>query len=129
MRLMIAHHTLAVEGGLHTGECEIVDDDITGLAVHIGARVGALAGAGEVLVSRTVKDLVVGSGLEFHSRGTHELKGMPGNWELFALASGGTPTVRVEPEQPLMRASDRVVLATARRAPVLLRLAGRVGRS
>ena len=120
---------IGVRTGLHTGECEIVDDDATGLAVHIGARVGALASPGEVLVSRTVKDLVVGSGLEFNSRGTHTLKGVPGNWELFALASGGTPTVAVVPEQPQVRASDRVVLATARRAPALLRLAGRVSRS
>ena len=120
---------IAVRAGLHTGEYEIVDDDATGLAVHIGARVSALAGPGEVLVSRTVKDLVVGSGLEFSPRGTHELKGVPGNWELFALASGATPTVPVEPEPPRMRASDRVVLATARRAPALLRFAGRVSRS
>jgi class 3 adenylate cyclase/pimeloyl-ACP methyl ester carboxylesterase len=118
-----------VRAGLHTGECEIVDDDVAGLAVHIGARIGALAGAGDVLVSRTVKDLVVGSGLEFNSRGTHELKGVPGSWELFALAYGRTRTVPVVPEQPHVRASDRAVLAAARRAPALLRLAGRFARS
>jgi hypothetical protein len=73
-----------------------------------------------MLVSRTVKDLVVGSGLEFDSRGIHELK---------ALASGGAPTVPVVPEEPHVRATDRVVLATARRAPALLRLTGRIGRS
>jgi hypothetical protein len=82
-----------------------------------------------MLVSRTVKDLVVGSGLEFDSRGIHELKGVPGAWELFALASGGAPTVPVVPEEPHVRATDRVVLATARRAPALLRLTGRIGRS
>ena len=120
---------LDVRAGLHTGECEVVGDDVAGLAVHIGARVGALAGAGEVLVSRTVKDLVVGSGLEFNSRGIHELKGVPGSWEVFALADAGTPTVPVAPEQPPVRRSDRIVLAMARRAPGLLRMAGRVARS
>jgi class 3 adenylate cyclase len=120
---------LKVRAGLHTGECEIVDADLAGLAVHIGARVGALAGAGEVLVSRTVKDLVVGSGLEFAPRGTHELKGVPGSWELFALADGSAPTVSVAPERAPVRASDRIVLAAARRAPRLMRMAGRFARS
>jgi len=120
---------LDVRSGLHTGECEIVDDDLAGLAVHIGARVCGLAGTGEVLVSRTVKDLVVGSSLEFHARGNHELKGVPGSWELFALADGRTPTIPVAPEQPPVRTSDRIVLAAARRAPGLLRMAGRLARS
>jgi class 3 adenylate cyclase/pimeloyl-ACP methyl ester carboxylesterase len=120
---------LDVRAGLHTGECEIVDDDVAGLAVHIGARVGALAGAGEVLVSRTVKDLVVGSGFEFNSRGTHALKGVQGSWELFALADGQNATVPVAPEQPPVRMSDRAVLAAARRAPRLLRTAARFARS
>ena len=70
--------------GLHTGECEVRDDDLGGLAVHIAARVAGLAGAGDVLVSGTVKDLVVGSGIEFLDRGEHELKGVPGVWKLFA---------------------------------------------
>jgi pimeloyl-ACP methyl ester carboxylesterase len=78
---------LQVRAGLHTGECELVGDDIAGMAVNIGARVGGLAGGGEVLVSRTVKDLVVGSGIAFTDRGTHELKGVPGSWELFAVAN------------------------------------------
>jgi class 3 adenylate cyclase/pimeloyl-ACP methyl ester carboxylesterase len=120
---------LDVRAGLHTGECEIVGDSLAGLAVHIGARVGALAGAGEVLVSRTVKDLVVGSGLEFVPRGVHELKGVPGSWELFSLADGSAPTVSVAPEQAPVRPSDRIVLAAARRAPGLLRAAGRFARS
>jgi class 3 adenylate cyclase len=64
-----------VRAGVHTGECEVMGDDIGGIAVHIAARVSALAGSGEVLVSRTVKDLVAGSGLGFDERGTHELKG------------------------------------------------------
>jgi class 3 adenylate cyclase len=74
-----------VRCGVHTGELEINEGDISGLAVHIGARVAGLAGPGEVLVSRTVKDLVAGSGIEFVSRGSHELKGIAEPWEIFAL--------------------------------------------
>lgn len=74
-----------VRSGLHTGECELIGDDVGGIAVHIGARVASLAAAGEVLVSSTVKDLVVGSGLNFEDRGPHELKGVPGEWRLFAV--------------------------------------------
>jgi class 3 adenylate cyclase len=73
-----------VRSGLHTGECELRGDDIGGIAVHIGARVAALAGAGEVFVSNTVKDLVNGSGITFRDRGTHALKGLPGEWQLFS---------------------------------------------
>jgi class 3 adenylate cyclase/pimeloyl-ACP methyl ester carboxylesterase len=76
---------LVLRAGLHTGEIELQADDIAGLAVHIGARIAALSGAGEILVSSTVKDLVVGSGLEFDDRGTRELKGVPGEWRVFAL--------------------------------------------
>ena len=75
-----------VRCGRHTGECEIRGDDIGGIAVHIGARVAALAQAGEVLVSSTVKDLVNGSGIAFTERGSHMLKGVPGQWQLFAPA-------------------------------------------
>ncbi|OFW63419.1 MAG: hydrolase [Actinobacteria bacterium RBG_16_67_15] len=82
----VASLGLEVRAGLHTGEVEVVGDDVAGLAVHIGARVAALAGPGEVLVSRTVKDLVAGSGLEFVSRGVQELKGIPDRWEVFAVA-------------------------------------------
>jgi class 3 adenylate cyclase len=78
---------LDIRAGLHTGEVELVPGDIRGLAVHIGARIGALAGPGEVLVSRTVKDLVVGSGLVFVDRGTHRLKGVPDEWQVFAVAA------------------------------------------
>jgi class 3 adenylate cyclase/pimeloyl-ACP methyl ester carboxylesterase len=76
---------IEVRVGLHTGECEVRGEDLGGLAVHIAARVGALANPGEVLVSGTVKDLVVGSGIEFSERGEHELKGVPGSWKLFAV--------------------------------------------
>jgi class 3 adenylate cyclase len=71
--------------GLHTGECEVRGNDLGGLAVHIAARIGSLASPNEVLVSSTVKDLVVGSGIEFLDRGEHELKGVPGSWRLFRV--------------------------------------------
>jgi class 3 adenylate cyclase len=77
---------IEVRAGLHTGECEVRGDDIGGIAVHIGARVSALAGPNDVLVSSTLRDLVIGSGLEFEERGAHELKGVPGEWRLFAVA-------------------------------------------
>ena len=77
---------IEVRAGLHTGECEVRGDDIGGIAVHIGARVSALAGPNDVLVSSTLRDLVIGSGLEFEDRGAHELKGVPGEWHLFAVA-------------------------------------------
>jgi class 3 adenylate cyclase/pimeloyl-ACP methyl ester carboxylesterase len=77
---------LDLRAGIHTGECEIVDGKPAGLSVHLGSRVASLAGAGEVLVSGTVKDLVAGSGIEFEERGEHELKGVPGTWRLYAVA-------------------------------------------
>jgi len=78
---------IEVRAGLHTGECEVRGDDIGGIGVHIGARVSALAGPNDVLVSSTLRDLVIGSGLEFEERGAHKLKGVPGEWRLFAVAS------------------------------------------
>jgi class 3 adenylate cyclase len=75
-----------LRAGLHTGECEAMNGDLGGVAVHIGARVAAKAQAGEVLVSSTVKDLVAGSEISFEDRGEHELKGVPGRWRLFAVA-------------------------------------------
>ena len=84
-----AIHDLGVDirAGLHTGECELMGDDIGGLAVHIAARVSAEAEAGEVLVSRTVKDLIAGSGVELTDRGVHSLKGVPDAWNLYAVVS------------------------------------------
>jgi class 3 adenylate cyclase len=76
---------LEVRAGLHTGECELLDGKVAGIAVHTGARVASHAAPGEVLVSSTVRDLVAGSGLTFQDRGAHELKGLPGEWRLFAL--------------------------------------------
>jgi class 3 adenylate cyclase len=78
---------IEVRCGLHTGECEIRGDKIAGIAVNVGARIASRAGPGEVLVSSTVKDLVAGSGIEFEDRGTHELKGVPGEWRLYAVGS------------------------------------------
>lgn len=77
---------LEVRAGLHTGECEVMGSKLGGIAVHIGARIAALANGGEVLVSNTVKDLVAGSGLKFEDRGVHVLKGVPGDWHIFAVA-------------------------------------------
>jgi class 3 adenylate cyclase len=75
---------IQLRAGLHTGECELADGKVAGIAVSIGARIAAAAMPGEVLVSSTVKDLVAGSGLAFEDRGTHELKGVPGEWRLYA---------------------------------------------
>jgi class 3 adenylate cyclase len=116
---------IEVRAGLHTGECESVGDDLAGLAVHIGARVAAQAQPGEVWVSRTVCDLVAGSGMRFSARGTHEMKGL-GPWELYSLAGEDTAPLSVAPHPPSTRATDRAILVTARRAPGILRLAGRL---
>jgi class 3 adenylate cyclase len=77
---------LEIRAGIHTGECERAGENLAGIAVNVGARVSAAAGPGEVLVSGTVKDLVAGSGLEFEDRGAHQLKGVPGEWRLYAVA-------------------------------------------
>ncbi|MBA2449665.1 MAG: adenylate/guanylate cyclase domain-containing protein [Chloroflexi bacterium] len=79
---------LEIRAGLHTGEVELIGDDVGGIAVHIGARVAAEAGPGEILVSSTVKDLVAGSGIRFDDRNTHALRGIPGEWRLFAVERG-----------------------------------------
>ncbi len=76
--------------GIHTGEVEIVGDDVAGIAVHLASRISALAGAGEIYVSRTVKDLVIGSTIEFEGRVTHQLKGIPDEWEILSVS--GPPT-------------------------------------
>ena len=77
---------IEIRAGVHTGECEVLDGKVAGIAVSIGARVAAEARPGEVLVSQTVKDLVAGSGLAFEERGAAELKGVPGEWRLYAVA-------------------------------------------
>jgi class 3 adenylate cyclase len=80
---------IQLRAGVHAGEVEVIGADVGGMAVHIGARIGALGGPGEVLASSTVRDLVVGSGIEFSERGEEELKGVPGAWRIFAVADTG----------------------------------------
>ena len=78
---------IEVRAGLHSGECEIRGEDLAGLAMHVAARIGSLAGPGEVWVSTTVKDLVAGSGIDFEDKGERKLKGIPTTWSLFAVAN------------------------------------------
>src|ERR1700757_1126155 len=124
--------TLGIEirAGIHTGECELMDTDIGGLAVHIAARILGYAGAGDILVSRTVRDLVVGSGTGFEDRGSVELRGVPGTWQLLAVDRDGPRAGSAEAElastptpgpRPGMRRSDRAVGVIARRTPWILR--------
>lgn len=127
--LLAAVEPLGVQlrAGIHTGEVEQMGEDLGGLAVHIGARVGGLAGPGEILVSGTVRDLVVGSPLQFVERGEHELKGVPGRWRVYALGEE-----RASAAEPLdapadhLRAGDRVAVAMARHAPRMLRFGAKV---
>src|SRR5439155_7229195 len=127
---------VTVRVGVHTGECEVIGADIGGMAVNIGARVVAQAAAGEVLVSSAVRDLVVGSGIEFLDRGIHELRGVPGEWQLLAVTDAradGEPTVAatvtgdpLAPNATLVTKRDRTALRLARRAPGVVRLLSRV---
>jgi class 3 adenylate cyclase len=121
----LAELGVQVRAGIHTGEVELLGDDVAGVAVHIAARVAALAGPDDVLVSRTVRDLVTGSALAFVDRGEHELAGVPDRWRLFALSGDGAgdradPTLARRAPSPTL---DRVQLAIARRAPGHGRLA------
>jgi hypothetical protein len=129
-----------VRAGLHTGEVERVDGDIRGLAVHVAARICALAAPREVLVSQTVKELVLGSGLRVAARGRKELKGVPGEWSLFAVLDDAPDELRPAIEPQHSPISDRMSLALARQVPSVTRrvirieqlaakaLAGRRGR-
>ncbi len=113
---------IELRAGLHTGECELIGEDLGGMAVNIGARIGAIAGANEVVVSSTVKDLVVGSGISFSDRGAQELKGVPGEWRLFAVDEvEGPASNRLVSDTRELRLSDRAATGVARRAPGLLR--------
>jgi len=129
--------TLGIEirAGIHTGECELLDADIGGLAVHIAARICGQAAAGDILVSRTVRDLVVGSGTGFEDRGSVELRGVPGTWQLLAVDRHGARAGSLEAElasiptpgpRTVMRRSDRAVEVMARRTPWILRGMGRL---
>jgi class 3 adenylate cyclase len=86
-----AVHPLDIEirAGIHTGECHIEGETLSGIALHIGARVSSLAAAGEVLISSTVKDLIAGAGITVAERGTHALKGVPGEWAIFSVTDAG----------------------------------------
>jgi len=122
----VAELGIELRSGIHTGECEAIGDDLGGLAVHIGARVGALAGPGEIVVSSTVKELVVGSDMQFTDRGEHELKGVPGSWHLYALGEERAPRVELDGAAGYMRRSDRIAVSLARRMPRAMRLAGQL---
>jgi class 3 adenylate cyclase/pimeloyl-ACP methyl ester carboxylesterase len=110
---------LVLRVGIHTGECERIGNELSGMAVHVAARIGAAAAPGETLVSRSVSDLVAGSGLSFASRGIHQLKGVPGDWELLA-ATGSTSVASLSAQPPKPRLSDRLIVTAARRAPRVL---------
>jgi len=121
---------IEVRVGIHTGECELLDTDIGGIAVHIAARILGHAGAGEILVSNTVRDLVVGSGTGFENRGNVELRGVPGTRQLLAVDRHGPRAGSAEAElastptpgpRTAMRRSDRAVEVIARRTPWILR--------
>jgi class 3 adenylate cyclase len=121
---------IQIRAGIHTGECELLDADIGGIAVHIAARILGRAGPGEILVSRTVRDLVVGSGTGFEDRGSVELRGVPGTWQLLAVDRHGARAGSAEAElvstptpgpRAAMRRSDRAVAVMARRTPWILR--------
>jgi class 3 adenylate cyclase len=118
---------VSVRFGVHTGELERTGNDVTGMSVHIGARINALAGPGEVLVTGTVRDLVVGSDLSFVERGIHQLKGVPGRWTVYALAGTSESSAELPAEPSLETALDRAALRTARTAPRVMRAALRVG--
>jgi class 3 adenylate cyclase len=121
---------IEIRAGIHTGECELLDADIGGIAVHIAARILGQAGAGEILVSGTVRDLVVGSGTGFEDRGSVELRGVPGTWQLLAVDRHGPRAGSPEAElvsmptpgrRTAMRRSDRAVEVIARRTPWIMR--------
>jgi class 3 adenylate cyclase/pimeloyl-ACP methyl ester carboxylesterase len=116
---------LELRVGIHTGECERIGNDLAGMAVHVAARIGAAAAPGETLVSRTVSDLVASSGLNFATRGTHQLKGVPGDWELLA-ATGSTATPSPPAPPPKPRVSDRLIVTAARRMPRVMTAVNRL---
>lgn len=117
---------IELRAGIHTGECEEIGQDLGGLAVHIGARVSALAGAREIVVSSTVKELVIGSGMQFTDRGEHELKGVPGAWHLYTLGDERAPRIPVDGAAGYMLRSDRLAVSLARRMPRTMRFGARI---
>ncbi|WNG93103.1 adenylate/guanylate cyclase domain-containing protein [Mycobacterium sp. ITM-2016-00318] len=119
---------ISIRAGLHTGECEQRGDDVAGLAVHIGARIGALAAPDEVLVSGTVRDLVLGSGIDFADRGHHVLKGVPGEWHLFAVEGTSVPLPLAD-DRASSSLAERALYSTGRRAPAVGRAFNRIIRT
>ncbi len=120
---------LEVRAGVHTGECERIGEKLGGLAVHVGARIAATANGGEVLASRTVRDLVAGSGLRFRDRGTHRLRGIDEPWQLFAVDDSVSSGTQLSGPREHMSAGDRAILQIARHAPGVLRLGSRLSGS
>ncbi|HEY1565873.1 MAG TPA: adenylate/guanylate cyclase domain-containing protein [Solirubrobacteraceae bacterium] len=116
---------LTIRVGVHTGECQRSEGDVLGIAVHIAARIAALAGPGEIWVSRTVRDIVGGSGLTMSERGTHSLKGVSEPWTLYQLLPHDAD-VTVWQQRSELRALDRLVLTAARRAPRVMRAVNRL---
>jgi class 3 adenylate cyclase len=116
-----AELNLQLRAGMHTGECEAIGEDLGGMAVHIGSRVAAKAQPGQVLVSGTVKDLVVGSGLAFEDAGEHDLKGVPGSWRLYRVSGRETPSAPIPAAADHMTQADKVFGRLARRAPGAMR--------
>jgi class 3 adenylate cyclase len=128
---------IEIRAGVHTGECDRRGEDLAGIAVNVAARIVSCAGAGEVFASSTVRELVLGSGLEFVERGTYKLKGVPDEWHLFAVTGDGRtdsrPVNEVDPSvaaltpgpMETLRPRDRLLLTAAHRVPGVLRKAGR----
>ncbi|MFN2581269.1 MAG: adenylate/guanylate cyclase domain-containing protein, partial [Candidatus Dormibacteria bacterium] len=134
----VADMGLQLRAGIHAGECELTAGDVTGIAVHVGARIAALADPGEVLVSSTVRDLVMGSGIDFTGRGSYVLKGVSGEWQLYAVATDVSRDQSPAASAPSAEASltpapsaamttfDRALLRLAASTPGLTRAALRV---
>ncbi|WNG91677.1 adenylate/guanylate cyclase domain-containing protein [Mycobacterium sp. ITM-2016-00318] len=128
---------IEIRAGVHTGECDRRGEDLAGIAVNVAARIVSYAGAGEIFASSTVRELVLGSGLEFVERGTYTLKGVPDEWHLFAVTGDGRtdsrPVNEVDPSvaaltpgpMQTLRPRDRLLLTAAHRVPGVLRKAGR----
>ncbi|MFP3881860.1 MAG: adenylate/guanylate cyclase domain-containing protein [Actinomycetota bacterium] len=120
---------LVLRAGLHTGEVEVMSDDVAGLSVHVASRIAALAAPNEVLVSNSVRELCIGAPLDFHDRGTKPLKGLPGQWQLYSTTEKGDELIIDLREPKELTAADHMSLFLARRAPLTLRtLAGLASR-
>ncbi len=128
---------IEIRAGVHTGECELLGDDLGGVAVHLASRIAAQAESGEVLVSAAVRDLVLGSPIGFDDRGVHELKGVPGTWQLLAATDAGSgvrppappPAYAVAPNGPSSTSSDRAVARVAKVGRASTKVSTRVGRA